>query len=149
MNLIGRLNDVEFDGDSFISDAIVPSSVGYGDGLSIVISDFLTDNDYENAIDHMTSKRRDVFCIQVLSSEELEPNARGKVHFFDSEDQSRFYRKNISREIARAYKRALDYVTGKIRDYCMARGASYLLVPAQRPLAEVMFGDLVTREVLK
>lgn len=149
MNLIGRLNDVEFDGDSFISDAIVPSSVGYGDGLSIVISDFLTDNDYDSAIDHLASKKRDVFCIQVLSSEELEPNARGKVHFFDSEDQSRFYRKNINREIARAYKRALEYVTGRIRDYCLARGASYLLVPAQKPLADVMFGDLVTREVLK
>lgn len=149
ISLIGRLNDVEFDGDSYISDAIVPSSVGYGDGLSIIISDFLTDNNYETAIDHLAAKKRDVFCIQVLADEELEPNARGKVHFFDSEDQTRFYRKNINREIARAYKRALEYVTGRIRDYCQARGASYLLVPASRPIHEVMFGDLVAGEVLK
>ena len=147
INLIGQLNNVTFDGDSLISEAIVPSKVGYGDGLSIIISDFLTDNDYETAIDHLVSKRRDVLCLQVLSSEELEPNARGKVHFFDSEEK--FYRKNINREIARAYKRALEYATGRIRDYCHARGAEYLLVPAETPLADIFFGDLVSKEVLK
>ena len=146
---INALNDVTFSGDSYISDAIVPSTVGYGDGMSIIISDFLTDNDFETAIDHLTSKKRHVLCVQVLSKEELHPKARGKMHFFDSEDNSRYYRKNITREIAQAYKKAVEYATGRIRDYCVSRGADYLLVGAEDPVGKLFFERLTDEGVLK
>ena len=146
---INALNGVTFSGDSYISDAIVPSAVGYGDGMSIIISDFLTDNNYEAAIDHLTSKKRHVLCVQILSKEELRPKARGKMHFFDSEDNNKYYRKNITREIAQAYKKAVDYATGRIRDYCAARGADYLLVGAEDPVGKLFFERLTDEGVLK
>ena len=149
LSSIGKLEEIVFDGDSYISEAIVPENVGYGDGLSVIISDFLTDNDYEAAIDHLIEKRRDVFCMQILTMDELNPQARGKVHFFDSESSDRFYRKNIDREIAKAYKRALEYATTRIRDYCMARGADYLLVSAEDPAQTVLFEKLVNMGVFK
>ena len=149
LNLIGNLNDVVFDGDSYISDSILPSKVGYGDGMSVIISDFLTDNDYEGAIDHLVSKKRDVLCIQVLSREELNPQLRGKSHLFDSEDSAKTYKKNIDRDIAAAYKRALEYATGRIRSFCEVRGASYLLVAADEPINKVFFEDLADLEVVK
>lgn len=148
-NVIGKLDDIEFDGDSKISEAILPSTVGYGDGLSVIISDFLTDNDYETAIDHLTSKKRDILCVQVLSNEELEPKARGKMHFLDSEDGNRFYRKNITRDIIKAYSAALDYATGRIRDYCLTRGAEYMLVSSEEPLEGIFFDKLIGTGVLK
>lgn len=146
---INALNDVTFSGDSYLSEAIVPSTVGYGDGMSIIISDFLTDNDYESAIDHLTGKKRHVLCVQVLSKEELHPKARGKMHFFDSEDSGKYYRKNITREIAKAYKMALDYATGRIRDFCASRGADYLLVCAEDPVGKMFFEKLTGEGVLK
>lgn len=148
-NNIGKLNDVVFDGDCRISEAILPSTVGYGDGLSVLISDFLTDSDFETAIDHLSAKKRDILCIQILSKEELNPKARGKMHFFDSENSEKFYRKNINREIAQAYKRALEYATGRIRDYCGARGANYMLVPAEEPLSAIFYDDMISMGVLK
>ena len=148
-NNIGKLNDIVFDGDSLISDAILPSTVGYGDGLSVIISDFLTDNDYETAIDHLTSKKRDVLCIQILSKEELNPKIRGKMHLFDSENSDKFYRKHINREIIRAYKMALEYSTGRIRDYCLSRDGQYMLLSAQDSLNEVFFDKLINMEVVK
>ena len=146
---IGKLNDVEFSGDSHISEAIVPTSVGYGDGMSIIISDFLTDNDYENAINHMADKKRDVFCIQVLSPDELNPKIRGKVHLYDSENVERTYRKNIKKDVMRAYREALEYVTSRIENVCASRGASYLLASSEDQIGEIFFGKLVEREVLK
>ena len=146
---IGRLDSIVFDGDSMISDAILPSNVGYGDGMSVIISDFLTDNDYEKAIDHLIGKKRDVFCVQILSREEINPQSRGKVHFFDSENASRFYRKNIDKEIARAYKRALAYVVDRITQYCVARDASYLFASAEDSVSEIFFEKLVNMGVLK
>ena len=148
-NNIGKLNDVVFDGDSMITEAILPSTVGYGDGLSIIISDFLTDNDYETAIDHLTSKKRDVLCIQILSKDELNPKLRGKMHLFDSEHSEQFYRKNINREILRAYQQAVEYATGRIRDYCLSRGGQYMLMSAQDNLTEVFYDKLASMGVVK
>ena len=146
---IGKLNEVEFSGDSYISETILPSKVGYGDGMSVLISDFLTDNDYEAAIEHLAQKKRHVFCVQILSKEELNPQARGKMHFFDSENPRMSYRKNIDREIARAYKEALQYATERIRSYCLSRGADYLLASAEDSIGEIFFGKMVDLGVMK
>ena len=149
LSAILALNEITFDGDSYISDALVPENVGYGDGMSIIISDFLTDNNYELAIDHLTDKRRDVMCLQILSREELKPQIRGKVHFFDSENAGLFYRKNIDREIIKAYKEALSYATDRIRNYCNARGAGYLLATAEDAPGDIFCEKLVDLGVLK
>ncbi len=146
---IGKLNSIRFEGDSHISEAILPSVVGYGDGMSVIISDFLTDNDYERAIDYLSTKKRDVFCMQILSKEELNPKARGKMHFFDSESAERDYRKNINREIIEAYRRAVEYATGRVRDYCAAREGEYLLVPTDLSMQELFFGILADKGVIK
>ncbi len=146
---IGKLNDVVFDGESKISEAILSSTVGYGDGMSVIISDFLTDENYEDGIDHLIAKKRDVFCMQVLSKEELNPKARGKMHFFDSENTSKSYRKNINKEIINAYRQALEYATGRIRDFCLSRGAEYDLVSAEQSLYELFFGHMVEMGVVK
>ena len=143
------LNDIEFGGESCISEALLPSAVGMGDGMSIIISDFLTDTDFEKAIDHLISKKRDVFCIQVLANDELNPQFTGKKHLFDSEDISKIYKKNIDRDIIKAYRAALEYATCRIRDYCMSRGANYLLVSAEDSIAEVLFGGFEDVGVIK
>lgn len=148
-NRIGRFNEIEFDGESHISEAILPSTVGMGDGMSIIISDFLTDSDYETAIDHLVSKKRDVFCIQVLSNEELNPQLTGKMHLFDSESFAKTYKKNIDRDILKAYRSALKYATDRIRDYCFSRGANYLLVSAEDDLGEVLFERFEEQGVVK
>ena len=117
--------------------------------MSLILSDFLTENDYETAIEHLVQKRRHVFCMQILSQEELNPQIRGKVHFFDSEDMGKTYRKHIDREIAQAYKKALEYATGRIRNYCAARGAEYLLVSAEASVGEIFFDKMMDMGVLK
>ncbi len=148
-NRIGRLNEIEFDGEVNISEAILPTSVGSGDGMSVIISDFLTDSDYETAIDHLVSKRRDVFCIQILSREELIPQFSGKMHLFDSENADLAYKKYIDRDIVMAYRAALEYATSRIQNYCNARGAGYLLASAEDSPLEILFGRLTDMGVLK
>ncbi len=149
LSYIGKLNDIVFEGDSHISHAILPAKVGYGDGLTVIISDFLTDNNYEDAIDHLVSRKRDVLCMQVLTREERNPQLRGKMHLFDAENADKYYRKNIDKEIIKAYKAALEYVRERIRGYCAARGADYMLVNAEDTVSEVFFGKLINIGVLK
>ena len=146
---IGKLNGIEFDGDCFISDAVLPSKVGYGDGLSIVISDFLTDNDYERAIDYLADKKRDLLCVQVLSAEEIQPKVRGKNIFHDSECEGKTYRKNINKDIIKAYRATVQYVQDRLQNYCAARGASYALVKDDAPVEKIFFEQLTAAGVLQ
>ena len=149
LNCINRLNELEFDSDSKISEAILPSAVGRGDGYSIIISDFLTEENFEMAIDRLAEAKRDILCVQVLSREELNPQLRGKMHLFDSENQAKFFRKRIDQDVVRAYKDALQYVTDRIRLYCESRGGQYILAPAYTDLPELFFDKFADMGVVK
>ena len=71
------------------------------------------------------------------------------MHLFDSENAMRTYRKKIDHDIVKAYKEALKFVIERIKGYCEARGAKYLLAPANASIYEVFFVKLVDMEVLK
>ncbi|MDE7463744.1 MAG: DUF58 domain-containing protein [Clostridiales bacterium] len=146
---IGKLNAVEFGEGCFISDGIMPTQIGYGDGLSVIISDFLTDSDYESAIDYFVDKKRDLLCVQVLSGEEISPKVRGKNIFYDSETEGKSYRKNINKDIINAYRAAVQYVQDRLRGYCNSRGAEYMLVRDDKPLEDIFFEQLTEIGVLK
>ena len=149
LSCINALNAVEFDSDSKISEAIVPSSVGYGDGYSIIISDFLTDENFEAAIDRLAEQRRDILCVQILSREEINPQIRGRMHLFDAENSERFFRKKIDQDIIRAYKDALKYVTERIKGYCESRGGQYIFLPSYTELPEIFFDKFQDMGVVK
>ena len=149
LNYINKLNEIDFDSDVSISEAILTSKIGMGDGYSILISDFLTDENYERAIDKFAEKKRDILCVQVLSRDELNPQFRGKMHLFDSENIGDFFRKKIDKERVKAYKEALKFVVERIKNYCESRGGYYMLVPAHEKLSDVFFGDMVDLGVLK
>ncbi len=147
---IGKLNEIEFSGNVSISDSVLSAEkLGMGDGYSIIISDFLTDEDYERAIDKLAERRRDILAVQVLSGEELNPQFRGKMHLFDVEDTSSFFRKKIDRDRVEAYKAALRFVTERIKNYTESHGGSYMLAPGYATLPEIFFGTLTDMGVLK
>lgn len=149
LNSIGKLNDIVFEGECQISDAVLQTSVGYGDGLSVIISDYLTDHDYERCIDHLAAKRRDILCLQVLDREEINPHYSGRYHLFDSEDITREYKKNIDADIKAAYRAALAYIKERIEKYAVSRGGSYMLVPADADMSDVFLNGLAAKEVVK
>ena len=149
LSSINKLNEIEFDSDVSISEAVITSKIGMGDGYSIIISDFLTDEDYERAIDELAQHKRDILCVQVLSGEELNPQFRGKMHLFDAEDTNSFFKKKIDRDRVDAYKAALKYVTERIKNYCESRGGYYLLAPGYESLFNIFFGNMTDLGVLK
>ena len=148
-NYINKLNGVEFYNDASITEAICSAKLGMGDGCSVIISDFMTDEKYEAAIDKLAENKRDILCVQVLSREELNPQFRGKMHLYYSESASKFFRKKIDKERVNAYKNALAFVVNRVKDYSETRGGNYMLVPADENLLNAFFGQLSDKGVLK
>ena len=149
MNYINKLNDIEFYGEASVAEAISSAKLGMGDGCSVIISDFLTDERYETAIDKLAEKKRDILCVQVLSREEINPQFRGKMHLFDSENQALTFRKKIDKERVNAYKSALRYVMERVQSYAEARGGNYMLVPSDESILRAFFGEMLDKGVLK
>ena len=149
MNSISRLNNLKFDGDSLLSDAIVRSTVGYGDGRSIIISDFESDHNYFDAIDYLRNKRRDVLCIQVLADEEIHPSIRGKSIIHDSEDDNHIYKNNVTRDVLKAYAKAVEYISKRIDDYCVSRDADYVMVSTTDSMKDVFLNRMVQRGIIR
>lgn len=149
LSQIGVLNDIKFGGSSKISEAIVRSTVGYGDGRSIILSDFETDNNFTDAVDYLRSKRRDVLCMQLLAEEEIHPTFRGRMIIHDSEDDDRFYKNNITRDVLSAYAKALDFVTHRIEDYCASREADYVQISTADSMKDIFLKKMVERGIIR
>lgn len=149
LNEISALNKVKFEGECSLSEAIVRSTVGYGDGRSIIISDFLSNDNYQDAIDYLRSKKRDVLCLQLLGKEEIEPQTRGRMILNDSEQDGKFYKNNIARDVIQAYKKAVAFVTERIEHFCNSREADYLFISTEDSMKEIFLNKMVQRRIIQ
>ncbi len=145
---IGELENITFKGDSAIGDAVTSEAdTGTGDGIAIIISDFFTDNDWKKAVDYLCYKKRQVLLIQVMSPDEFDPFYSGRVSLIDSESEDIADPKNmklrITRSMQETYKIALNDIISDIRSYCASRVAEFISVCSDKPIEQVLFGELL------
>ena len=148
------LETTEFEGEVDLEKAIVNvEAPGYDDGLTIIISDFLTESNWKKAIDFLMYKRREVLLIQILSPDELYPDFDGRVHMLDSEavdmNDGRNMRVVITKKMVQAYQRAMDEYEKELIDFCAARNVTFFTVSSDDPIEKVIFGKGYETEVIK
>ena len=145
---IGELENVEFDGECSISEAVTGSADrGSNDGLTVIITDFFTDNDWKKAVDYLCYKKRQVLLIQVLSPEEKDPSYSGRVNLIDAESGSledgRNMRMRITKSRLLAYQEAMRDMTEGIREFSVSRGVEFISVSCDQPIEKMLFGELL------
>ena len=97
------LENSKFIGEADIQKAVTGCiNPGYNDGLTVIISDFLTDSNWKAAIDFLLYRHREVMVVQVLSPEEVAPSYNGRMVLLDAEsidkaDEKKFKIKNIKK----------------------------------------------------
>ncbi|MBR4863111.1 MAG: DUF58 domain-containing protein [Oscillospiraceae bacterium] len=143
-NAANTLNRVRFFGDSDVGAAFASlEDIGHGDGLSILISDFLTDSDWKSAVDKLLYHNREVCLIQVLSRDEIAPGFSGKVLMLDSErideDDERNFRSEITRTSMKAYAEAFAWHQKELKDFCAARNVSFMTVCSDESIERMLF----------
>lgn len=144
---INDLEEIKFKGSSSISKAICSDvNIEKSDGASIVISDFLFEEDFKKGIDYLLYHNKDVMVIQVLSMEEISPTINGRYLLLDSEASDKQSDKNMKMKISKsefeAYKMALNEYLDDIKHFCASRGVSYALVRTDRPVVNQLFESL-------
>ena len=138
------LNELRFKGECDLGKAILSQEdPGKNDGLSIIISDFMTESDWKSAVDYLVHRKREVYLIQILARDEITPSLAGRVFMLDSEsmdeDDERNERHEITRSAMKAYEEAFLYHQNELRQFCDSRGVGFLTVPSDESIERLLF----------
>lgn len=117
------------------------SHPGTDDGVTFIISDFLTDSDWRAAVDLLLSRRREVMLIQVLSPTELDPQLSGRHTFCDAEGEGECASRltmDVDRDMLRAYRETVSWFLAEIRRFCASRAVPYLLMRSDERVEDAL-----------
>jgi uncharacterized protein (DUF58 family) len=116
----------ECDGFSDFEKACRDVAAGrFGSGVTIVVSDFLFKQGYENALRRLIGARYDLYVIQVLSPQEIAPELTGDLKLFDIEDAD-VAEITVGSALLKYYQRNLAAYCTELNDFCTHRGAVYV-----------------------
>lgn len=140
---VNILNCLSFYGDGDMGTALAAQEdPGYGNGISVIISDFFTDSDWKSGVDKLLYHNRQVCLIQVLSRDEITPALSGKVLMLDSEgageEDAKNYKLDVTRSSVKAYEEAFLYHQRDIRQFCTARNVQFLTVCSDESIERML-----------
>jgi uncharacterized protein (DUF58 family) len=119
-----------------------------GTGVMIVISDFFFKEGYEEGLKRLAGPRYDLYAVQVLSPQELQPQLTGDLRLLDVEDGDAA-EVTISAALLKAYKRNLTAWCNGLRDFCTHRGAQYVLANSADSVESLVLNYLRKRGLLR
>lgn len=150
---INRLGDLKFEGEADFEPAIIRcGTTNAKDGLTIIISDFMTDSNWKKATKFLRNKGRQILLLQVLTPEEAEPNYIGRNHLIDVETtdiaDERNLRMKISRSMLLTYEEVMNEIYADLRQFSAANNCDYVSIRTDVPIEKIIFGNLLRMGVI-
>ena len=150
---IGELEKMEFVDEVDLEKCITTCpNTGTKNGLTIIISDFMTESNWKKAVDYLCYKNRQVLLVQPLLPEEVDPSYDGRLTLIDSESVDISDAKNmkmkITRSMLKAYEEAMRDFKADIKSFCSKRNVDYISVQTDTPIERVLFGELLKAGIM-
>jgi uncharacterized protein (DUF58 family) len=147
--LTSFLDGVEPAGPSDLTRAIKAFSLkARGKGVAIVLSDFMDKGGYEEWLRYLIARNMDLYLIQILSAEEIDPPLVGDLKLTDVEDGDEA-EVTVSAPLLKRYKETLTAYRGRLHDFCTRRGVNYLFTSNQVPFDRLVLGYLRQRGLIR
>ncbi|MCB9845262.1 MAG: DUF58 domain-containing protein [Phycisphaeraceae bacterium] len=119
-----------------------------GRGVMVVLSDFLMKEGYQDGLRLLVGRGYDVFALQVLSPQEVEPPVRGDLRLTDIED-SATADVTISAPLLKRYRQVLHAYQEELRTFCAQREIALLCVQSNTPIETLVVEYLRRRGLLR
>lgn len=119
-----------------------------GRGVAVILSDFLDKGGYEEGLKYVASRNLDVYAVQILADEEVNPPYTGDLKLTDLEDEDEA-EVTISAPLLERYRKTLMAYRGALNGFCTRRGMSYLFTTNQVPFEKLVLGYLRSRGLLQ
>jgi uncharacterized protein (DUF58 family) len=132
-------------GSATIDDSIAASlRMHRGRGVAIVLSDFLTDGDVSRSFNLLNSAGLEIFAIQILGPNEIEPQVTGDVRLVDSET-GRTLDVSSARDLLDLYDEHRLAQQSYLSSQCRRRSGRFESVSSDEPLESILFEKLLRR----
>jgi uncharacterized protein (DUF58 family) len=119
-----------------------------GKGIVVLISDLMDKQGYGGALKYLLSQQMDVYVIQTLSSEEMNPDIKGDLKLIDCEDKD-VAEISASAPLLKRYQKTLAALVEGAREFCSRRGMNYLLANNQLPVDQLIASYLRKRGLVR
>ena len=116
-------------------------------GVLVVLSDFFDKGGYENGLRYVAGGKYDLFAVQVLSPQEIEPDLQGDLKLRDMEDDD-MAEVSITQPLIKQYKANLNAYCLGLKDYVTRRGGTYLFTSTTVPFDTLVLNYLRERGLL-
>ena len=105
-------------------------------GIALIISDFFDPDGFEGCLRRLTQSGSDLYAVQVMAPEEIDPELSGDLKLVDCETSS-FTEISVSRALMKRYKKNRDGFCESIRRFCLARGIGHFVVSSATPVEQL------------
>jgi len=119
-----------------------------GKGIVVVLSDFMDKGGYEEALRYLVARQMDVYAIQILSQEEIEPDVAGDLKLVDVEDDD-VAEITVSRALLDRYKKNLAAYRAALYEFCTRRGVTCLFTSNRVPFETLVVTYLRQRGLVR
>jgi uncharacterized protein (DUF58 family) len=119
-----------------------------GKGVMVVLSDFFFKEGYEQGLRMLVGRGYDLFCVQILSPQELEPEIGGDLRLKDVEDADTA-EVTISAPLLSRYKANMAAYCDQLRTFCARRDMTFLSVRSDTPADVIVLDYLRSRGMLR
>src|SRR5262249_11287481 len=143
------LQKIEPAGPSDLKRALRSFSIkSSGKGIVVLLSDLMDKGGYEEALRYLVARQMDIYVIQILSQEEIEPEIVGDLRLVDIEDED-MAEITVSGPLLKRYKQNLAAYRAGLHEFCTRRGISYLFTSNQVPFDRLVLTYLRQRGLVK
>ena len=147
--VIDFLTRVEYEGESDLTSAAKQFAIRHPQqGIVLLLSDFIDKGGYEQGLRYLLGRKYDLYAVQLLSPEELEPGLVGDLQLRDVEDGD-LAEVTVSRALLNRYKRNLEAYCSGLREFCTRRGIQYLFTSTEVPFDQMVLSYLRKRGLLR
>lgn len=119
-----------------------------GKGIVVLLTDFMDKAGYEEALRYLVARQLDIYVIQILSQEEIEPEIVGDLKLVDIEDDD-VAEITVSAPLLKKYKQNLAAFRAGLYEFCTRRGIACLFTSNQVPFERLVLTYLRQRGLVK
>jgi uncharacterized protein (DUF58 family) len=115
-----------------------------GRGVVVLLSDFLSANDYQRAFNLLNGAGLEIFALQILGPAELAPELAGDLRFIDSETQAALDITSAG-DLLAIYHEYREGHAARLAELCRRRNGRFLAAASTESLESLVFGTMRRR----
>ncbi len=146
--MLDFVKNLEPSGPSHLAEACKRFALAHRQkGVCVILSDFFDKGGYENGLRYVAGGKYDLFAVQTLSPQEIDPDLQGDLKLKDMEDDD-MAEVSITQPLIKQYKSNLNAYCLGLKDYITRRGGTYLFTSTAVPFDTLVLNYLRERGLL-